>query len=173
MLLYFGTYLETMKSEYIVLRDTREKNGWDFSSHERCKAVKDWGLKTGDYTVKGLETSLVIERKASTGEIAMNLGQKKKAFEAEMERMSEFRWAYIVCEFSIDDIMSFPENSGIPRKKWQYIRMNGKFIWKRIRELEEEHGVVFLFCNNKHDAESRVMRIFDEVTEILIREQHS
>ena len=136
-------------------------------------AVKDWGLKTGDYTARGLEKSLVIERKASTGEIAMNLGQKKNAFEAEMERMSKFRWAYIVCEFSIDDIMSFPENSGIQKKRWQYMRMNGKYIWKRIREIEEEFGVVFLFFDNKHDAEDKVVRIFDEVTEILIREQHS
>ena len=161
-----------MKSEHVILRDTREKNGWDFSSYERCKTVKSRGLKTGDYTAAGLEKSLVIERKASTGEIAMNLGQKKNAFEAEMARMSDFRWAYIVCEFSIDDIMSFPENSGIPRKKWKYMRMNGKFIWRRIRELEENFGVAFLFCNNKEDAESRAMRIFDEVTEILIREQY-
>ena len=90
-----------------------------------------------------------------------------------MERMSKFRWAYIVCEFSIDDIMSFPENSGIPKKRWQYMRMNGKYIWKRIREIEAEFGVVFLFFDNKHDAEDKVVRIFDEVTEILIREQHS
>ena len=120
-----------MRSEYIILRDTREKNGWTFQSFDRCKAVKDWGLKTGDYTARGLEKSLVIERKASTGELAMNLGQKRKPFEAEMERMSNFRWAYIVCEFSIDDIMSFPENSGIPKKRWQYMRMNGKFICLR------------------------------------------
>ena len=160
-----------MKSEYIILRDTREKNGWTFQSFDRCKAVKDWGLKTGDYTARGLEKSLVIERKASTGELAMNLGQKRKPFEAEMERMSNFRWAYIVCEFSIDDIMSFPENSGIPRKRWQYMRMNGKFIWRRVRELEEKYNVVFLFCEDKVDAEERVFRIFDEVTEILIREQ--
>jgi len=162
-----------MKSEYIILRDTREKNGWSFQSFDRCKAVRDWGLKTGDYTARGLEKSLVIERKASTGELAMNLGQKRKPFEAEMERMSNFRWAYIVCEFSIDDIMSFPENSGIPKKRWQYMRMNGKFIWRRVRELEEKYNVVFLFCETKVDAEERVFRIFDEVTEILIREQVS
>ena len=87
--------------------------------------------------------------------------------------MSNFRWAYIVCEFSIDDIMSFPENSGIPKKRWQYMRMNGKFIWRRVRELEEKYNVVFLFCETKVDAEERVFRIFDEVTEILIREQVS
>ena len=161
-----------MKSEYTILRDTREKNGWDFQSFDRCKAVKDWGLKTGDYTAKGLEQNLVIERKATTGELAMNLGKKKAPFEAEMQRMSQFRWAYIICEFSIDNLMDFPQNSGIPRRRWQFIRMNGKFMWRKIREIQEDYGVVTLFCNNAEESQERAMRIFDDITEILIREQH-
>ena len=86
---------------YVILRDTREKNGWDFESHNKVLAVAKWGLKTGDYTARGLEKDLVIERKASTGEIAMNIDKKRKAFEAEIERMSSFRWKYILCEFSL------------------------------------------------------------------------
>ena len=74
--------------KYVVLKDTREKNGWNFNSSSKCLAVARWGLKTGDYTIRGLEKDLVIERKASTGELAMNLGKKRKAFEAEIERMS-------------------------------------------------------------------------------------
>ena len=125
--------------KHIILKDTREKQGWDFESSEKCEAQIDIGLKTGDYTLEGLETSLCIERKASTGELAMNLGKKRKTFEAEIERMSHFRWAYIICEFSIDDLMMFPERSGIPQSKWRFIRMNGKFMWKKLREYEEDY----------------------------------
>jgi len=119
--------------KHIILKDTREKQGWDFESSEKCEAQIDIGLKTGDYTLEGLETSLCIERKASTGELAMNLGKKRKTFEAEIERMSHFRWAYIICEFSIDDLMMFPERSGIPQSKWRFIRMNGKFMWRKLK----------------------------------------
>ena len=81
-----------MSKKHIILKDTREKNGWDFKSFDRCIAVADWGLRTGDYTVKGLEKHLVIERKASTSELAINLGKKRSAFENEIKRMSSFRW---------------------------------------------------------------------------------
>ena len=106
-----------MSQKHIILKDTREKNGWNFESFDRCIAVADWGLKTGYYTARGLEKHLVIERKASTGELAMNLGKKRKAFDDEVHRMSNFRWKYIIFEFSIDDLMNFPQNSGIPKKQ--------------------------------------------------------
>jgi len=157
--------------KHIVLRDTREKTGWDFKSSNKCEAIVDWGLRTGDYTVKGLEKYLVIERKSSTGELSINLGKKRQAFEAEIERMQKFRWKYIICEFSIDDLMNFPQGSGIPKKQLQFVRMNGKFMWKKLCEYQEEHGVQVVFCENKEHAEERAMIIFDEVTEILLREQ--
>ena len=160
-----------MSKKHIILKDTREKNGWDFKSFDRCIAVADWGLRTGDYTVKGLEKHLVIERKASTSELAINLGKKRSAFENEIKRMSSFRWKYIIFEFSIDDLMNFPKNSGIPKKQMQYVRMNGKFMWKKLREYEEEYGVQLIFSYYKENAEERAMIIFDEVTEILLREQ--
>jgi hypothetical protein len=136
-------------------------------------AVVDWGLKTGDYVARGLEKHLVIERKASTGEIATNLGKKRKAFDAEIERMSKFRWKYIICEFSIDDLMNFPENSGIPEKQLKYVRMNGKFMWRKLCEYQENFGVQVVFCDDKISAQERVLMIFDEVSEILLREQSS
>lgn len=160
-----------MSQKHIILKDTREKNGWGFESFDRCIAVADWGLKTGDYTARGLEKHLVIERKASTGELATNLGKKRKAFDDEVKRMSNFRWKYIIFEFSIDDLMTFPKNSGIPKKQMQHVRMNGKFMWKKLREYEEQYGVELVFALNKENAEQRAMIIFDEVTEILLREQ--
>ena len=162
-----------MSQKYVILKDTREINGWNFESADRCLAVANWGLKTGDYTAKGLEKELVIERKASTGEIATNLGKKRKAFDAEIERMSQFRWKYIICEFSIDDLMNFPENSGIPEKQLQYVRMNGKFMWRKLCEYQENFGVQVVFCDDKISAQERVLMIFDEVSEILLREQSS
>jgi|TARA_R100001163_G_scaffold35336_1_gene27193 hypothetical protein len=162
-----------MTNKYVILKDTREKNGWDFNAFDKCMAVVDWGLKTGDYVARGLEKHLVIERKASTGEIATNLGKKRKAFDAEIERMSQFRWKYIICEFSIDDLMNFPENSGIPEKQLQYVRMNGKFMWRKLCEYQENFGVQVVFCDDKISAQERVLMIFDEVSEILLREQSS
>ena len=35
-----------MTNKYVILKDTREKNGWDFNAFDKCMAVVDWGLKT-------------------------------------------------------------------------------------------------------------------------------
>jgi hypothetical protein len=157
--------------KYTIIRDTREKNGWSFDFYENCEAVVDEGMKTGDYTVKGLEDCLVIERKASSGEVALNLGKKRKQFEAELERMEEFRFKYIVCEFSEDVLMQFPEGSTIPKYKWQYLRMNGKFMRKLLYGYEKKYGVTLIFAETKEDAEEVAIGLITEAYNVLKQEE--
>ena len=149
--------------KYIIIRDTREKNGWSFDFYESCGEIIDQGLKTGDYTAQGLEEHLVIERKATTAELALNLGKKRKQFEAELERMKEFRWAYIICEFSEDNVREFPRNSTVPKSRWKSLRMNGKFMRKCLHNYEEKYGVKIIFTNNKEEAEEEALRIIQDV----------
>jgi len=148
--------------KYIIIRDTREKNGWEFDFYESCSGVVDQGMKTGDYTAKGLEEYLTIERKATTAELALNLGRKRKQFEAELERMGEFRWKYIICEFSEENVREFPRNSTVPRARWNSLRMNGKFMRKCLHNYEEKYGVKVLFKNNKEEAEEEALKIIEE-----------
>ena len=89
---------------YTVIKDTREQDGWTFSPYDMCKGMEIDTLHTGDYTIKGFEDVVCIERKACTSEIAMNLGRKKKPFQAEMERMKDYSFSFIICEFDMDDL---------------------------------------------------------------------
>lgn len=150
----------------IIIKDTREKNGWDFSIYDGCKDVIVKGLKTGDYTLSGLEKELCIERKATTGEISFNLGRKRNQFEAEMERMANFRWAYLICEFSVDDILNFPENSGIPRCRWHLTKIRGKYMYKLLNEFAEKYGVQMFFMGDKFSAYNKAIEIFETVWEV-------
>jgi hypothetical protein len=151
--------------KYTIIRDTREKNGWNFDFYESCEAIIDQGLKTGDYTAVGLEEDLIIERKATTAELALNLGKKRKQFEAELERMQEFRWAYIVCEFSEDNVREFPINSTVPASKRKYLRMNGKFMLKCLYDYKEKYGVEIIFTNTKEEAEEKAIEIIKQAYE--------
>ena len=74
---------------YTVIKDTREQDGWIFAPYDRCEGMEVDTLHTGDYTLKGFEDIVCVERKASVSEIATNLGKKKKAFYNEMERMGD------------------------------------------------------------------------------------
>lgn len=147
-----------------IIRDTREKEGkgWSFAFYD-CEVVKS-KLDTGDYSLEGLENSLCIERKRSSGEIAGNLTKAKKpAFFNELDRMKDFDNAYFICEFPLNILMEFPVNSGIPQSQWyrknkngrrvRQIRMSGKFIYSILKSKSEECGFDLIFCNGPDDAE--------------------
>jgi len=146
-----------------IIQDTREQRGWNFDIYE-CEVVKGT-LHTGDYTVKGFESKLVVERKATTAEISINLGSKWKQFSAELERMKEFEKRFLLCEFSLDDLLRFPEGSGIPKNKLKFIRMSGKFLVSRLTKFCDQNGIELLFCGNKAEATKTAMGIFRETYE--------
>ena len=81
-------------SKYRVIKDTREKDGWTFTEYDKCEGMDMDALHTGDYTLKGFEDVVCIERKASVSEIAMNLGRKKSAFLREMDRMKDYEFSF-------------------------------------------------------------------------------
>ena len=153
----------TMTNKFTVIRDTREKNGWYFKETEYCQGMLEQKLDTGDYSIEGLEDILCIERKGCVSELANNIVDKR--FERELERMEEFKYKFLILEFSLDDILSFPVGSDIPKKTWNKIRISGRFILKRLSEIQVKHGIHVIPCGNNlswwHMANSIMKRIFD------------
>lgn len=125
------------KTKYKVIRDTREQRGWDFLPSEDCEGTIVGGLSTGDYSIPGLETSFVIERKGTTGEFSQNIVQDR--FKNELDRLDSFAHPFLVLEFSMEDIMKFPENSGIPKSKWHELRIKPNFILSCLLSIQSRH----------------------------------
>jgi len=137
----------------IIIQDTREKpdHCWDFSffgyETERSK------LDTGDYSIKGYSDKICIERKKTTGEIAINLGFKWKQFNNELLRMCLMPHKLILCEFPEEYLDFFPNKSGIPKDKWDTLKMSAGFLKKRFLTIPETYGVDIIFCPSKEQAE--------------------
>lgn len=138
--------------KYKIIQDTREQQGLFFGPYEQCDGMITQKLDTGDYTIEGLEDKICIERKASVEEIAINLGQKKHPFMAEIQRMSTFDHKFLVMEFSIDDILRFPEGTRIPEEKRKTLKITGKYLLKCINEFQIYDDIQVVFCGNKHNA---------------------
>lgn len=137
-----------------IIRDTREKNGWDFPFHD-VEIISE-KLDCGDYTTELLKDFVVIERKATATEIANNLGKKvaKARFYREFDRMQDLHKAYIVCEFPESDVYTFPRNSGMSQAKLAKVRMNGNYLRKLISQIEIDYNnVEVVFCYNRDNAE--------------------
>ena len=154
---------------YTVIKDSREQEGYTFTPfsgrYHTCTGMVVKKLDTGDYSLEGLEDKICIERKASVSELAINLGKDKKRFMAEVERMKEFPHKFLVLEFSLTDLMNFPEGSDIPEKKWSSIVITNKYLLKMLIEFQMYDDIHVIFCDSKAKAKLIVSSILKRVNE--------
>jgi len=147
------------KDPFTIIVDTREQIPWEFGFHDTAKKKLD----TGDYSIEGFEDILAIERKKSVSEIATNLSESR--FKDVLQRLSKIRHPYMVFEFSLDEVYSFPVGSDIPKRMWDKLKISGNYIIKRLIEIQLEYGIQIVFCDDASNAErfsaSLMKRIYE------------
>lgn len=126
---------------YTVIRDSREQIPWEFTSDKSYEGFIKKKLNAGDYSIVGYEDVVSIERKRNTGEIAANVHAPR--FERALARLNEVKYAYMIFEFTADDVLAFPYGSGIPLDKQKYVKINGNYIMSKIM------GYMFRYPNIK------------------------
>ncbi|MHA2428855.1 MAG: hypothetical protein ACXADB_12605, partial [Candidatus Hermodarchaeia archaeon] len=111
---------------------------------------------------KGKEKLITIDRKKKPAELANNLGMYKERFARELERMRDYKYRYIICEFPYEKLVMFPKGSGLPRYIQRKVRAKGKFLVKQVERMSEEYEVEFIFCANREEAQERAIELFKE-----------
>lgn len=149
--------------KFEIIRDTREKvgQGWNFDHYSECLGTCIEKIDIGDYAVRGLEHLLCIERKASVSEFAGNCTEKR--FIRELEAMSKFPHKFLIFEFSIWDILRFPEGSNIPKRKWQYLKIKGNYMMTFISGIAMKYGIHVIPCGDSETAERTVFSLMKRV----------
>lgn len=145
--------------EFTVIVDTREQNPWELRHYTTAKKKLD----TGDYSIEGYEDILCIERKYSISEFANNMREKR--FIDVLDRMSKYKYSYIIMEFDFEDILNFPIGTDIPKKVWDKLRMSPAYIIKYIADIQMKYGVHVLFCGSPLGAEKMALSIMRRVIE--------
>lgn len=85
-----------------IVADSREQRPLDFSRWPEV-AVEVAGLPAGDYSLRGLETAVAIERK-SLDDLVGSLSSGRDRFEAELCRARGYDLFAIVVEGSMQDV---------------------------------------------------------------------
>ena len=147
-------------SDFNIIIGTREQQAWEFPRHSTANKKLD----TGDYSLGGLEDILCIERKKSVSEIASNITEKR--FEDVLERMTKYKYTYMIFEFSLTDVLMYPQGSEIPRHKWKYIRISPNFILKKLSEYMVNYNIKIIFGDSPKNAEKIAMALMRRVYEI-------
>jgi hypothetical protein len=143
--------------DFTIIIDTREQQPWSFEHHTTASRKLD----TGDYSIEGLEDVVCIERKKSVSEVANNLTESR--FIDVVDRMSKFKYAFLLLEFDLAQVLSYPIGSNLPRRLWDKIKISPAFIVKHILELQLNHNIKVLFCGSSSDAEQMAEYILKKV----------
>lgn len=151
---------------FTVIKDTREQDGYFFNSFDTCAGMVEHKLDTGDYTIQGLEDKICIERKGCVEELAVNLGQKKHSFLDEIKRMESFPHRFLILEFSLEDLIKFPNETRIPIKNKASLKITGKYMLKCLMEFELYNNIHIIFCGNKRTAFLTVSSLFKRINEM-------
>jgi ERCC4-type nuclease len=129
------------KSELpIIIVDTREQLPYKFIASKRCAGCKVETLNAGDYSIEGMQGTIVVERKKDIDELRGNLGKNRDRFERELQRMvdSGIKFKFIVVEDYYSSIW-----------KRGFSRMNPMAVFESILALELKYDVRFIFCGTR------------------------
>ena len=118
-----------------VVIDTREQTFWSFDPD--VFDVTRRTLKTGDYSLVGLEDRVVIERK-NLSDLVQTVIQNWIRFRRELHRLGAFDMSLIAVEANLSDIVEHRYDS----------EANPESVLARMDECLVDHGVgVFLWGN--------------------------
>ena len=131
--------------EFTIVVDSRENHPYKF------KGAVIKGLKSGDYSILGLECRITIERKTKEDAYA-SLGVGRARFERELKRLAEYDYSAIVIESNLDDFLKPPA----------YTEMNPKAAINSLVSWSVKYKVFIFFGSDRRHSQALVYRILEK-----------
>jgi len=144
-------------SDFTIVIDNREQKPYTFQNikPEPPQTVTQT-LKTGDYSIQGMEGLVTCERK-EISDLFSSVGKNRARFEREMQRMSEMQHAALIIETSLASMFTNP-----PR----HTKMNPKSVFRTLIAWSQRYGVHIWPMWSRESAEKAtyliLKRYFDD-----------
>ena len=125
-----------------VIVDTREQRPFNFE-HERYDVqIQPWTLTVGDYSLRGLEDKVAVERK-SLPDLVQCLGRERERFERELLRGAALDAFAVVVEASWSDLANGNFRS----------QLNPHAACQSVLAFMARYRTAFLFAGSRPAAE--------------------
>jgi len=137
--------------------DDREKKGiWNFN-HAQFKFVKK-RLPVADYTIKGFEDIIAVEKKSGFKEFIGNLtGAKRPKFEKYLDKLSEYELGILVIEGNFNSLQR-----DFRTLKFSKMTPEGVFHW--VNKIIVEYGIPVIMMDCKgHNKDLFLYQLFDQL----------
>ena len=139
-------------SDLVIAVDTREQQPYKFKGHASVRKKLD----AGDYSIKGFEKLIGIERKGSTTDFRMSLGRNHKRFMRELDRLRPYICKVIVVESTLQEVLHPPR---------LYDRVHPNSIMGSIVKITVDYDIPILFCNGRRRAEEVTLKLLQRFYE--------
>ncbi len=121
-----------MTSKFTIIIDSREQRSYTFQGIKpEPPATIIQGLKTGDYSVQGMEHLVCAERKSLT-DLFGSVGNGRARFEREMVRMSEMQYGALIIEAQLSTIFTNPPSRS---------KMNPRSVFRTLISWSQKYNV--------------------------------
>ena len=132
---------EPSKMPLRVVVDSREQAPFTFSGLP--VEVEVGALEAGDYSVRGFERRVAVERKA-LGDLVGCLGADRQRFERELARLRGYDEAAVVVEAP-----------AVALRTGRYLgRLDSGAAWQSVLAFSMRYRMPFIFCADRADAEA-------------------
>lgn len=111
-------------------------------------------LRTGDYSIEGMEDLVTVERK-TISDLLQTLGGGRDRFEKEHERMSELQYATVVIESTLPDMLGKVHAHGVEPKT----------AFRTWLSWEQRFGVPWHWVGDRRLAEVTTFRLLEKFWE--------
>lgn len=136
----------TDSREYTIAIDTREQAPYKFDGSERAT------LKTGDYSIVGLEGLVAVERK-SKSDMFGTAGGGRDRFVRELARMRLIPFSAIVVESTLRSMLTRPQH---------VMKMSPKAVINSLLSWQVRFGVAVVFSGDRALGRATVLRLLDK-----------
>jgi ERCC4-type nuclease len=130
----------------VVLVDTRERAPFPlYANHPNwIGGERRVTLKTGDYTLEGMESLLSLERKSLPDVVACTVVYRQR-FLASCARLARFRWKAILVEATFEDIKGGFEQFDIPSE------VHPNAVCGTLDAIEAKFGIPVIYTSTLQD----------------------
>ena len=138
-------YLKTKKvfGGFTVLYDDREKKTWDLPYK-----IEKRRLTTGDYTIKGFEKVIAIEKKSGLIELLNDLANGyRPTFERFLKRLSKYPIKCIVVEDALNNVTIGRALMYIGKKSRGKSRLTAKTINYWTSQISIKYNIPIIFVD--------------------------
>lgn len=134
------TARRTQRDNFTIIIDSREQTPWDFTNGPECERGT---LSTGDYSIKGLEDYIAIERKELEDFIAC-CGRQRDRFKRELERLRGYWVKAVVIEGTMHQIAGAKYRS----------RIDPACVIGAMASWTARYGIPFILAGDRMQAEN-------------------